>query len=207
VGPPIWPSAGAQAKADVRAVTIYDGPGGQALRTLTIPFGPQQSHPAFGIREQHDDWLFVDLPTRPNGSRGWIKLADVNIFRSNVSIDVDLTTNHMTVYDRGSVLLSTPVTTGTGYTPTPAGVFYVSDLAPNPGPPYGSAAFGLSAHSEVLYDFMGGDGQIAIHGTDEPGLMGARASHGCVRVTNDVASWLEGLLTIGVRVRIHGSTG
>ena len=61
---------------------------------------------------------------------------------------------------------------------------------PNPGGPYGTYAFGLSGRSNVLTEFAGGDGQIAIHGTNQPQLVGTASSHGCIRVTNDVANQL-----------------
>ena len=47
-------------------------------------------------------------------------------------------------------------------------------------------AIGLSGHCNVLTEFAGGDGQIAIHGTNDPGTIGQDVSHGCVRVDNDV---------------------
>lgn len=198
---PRGPSVGAQAKPD-RAVTVYDGENGRPVQTLTNPFGPQSSHPAFGIVAKRGQWLHVDLPTRPNGSQGWIKVDEVNLFRSDVSVDVDLAANRMVVFEADRVSMDVSVTTGTGQTPTPSGDFYVTDLLPDPGGVYGSYAFGLSGHSDVLTDFNGGNGQIAIHGTDRPDLMGRSASHGCVRVTNDLATALASVLTIGVRVHI-----
>ena len=47
-------------------------------------------------------------------------------------------------------------------------------------------AIGLSGHSNTLSEFNGGDGQIAIHGTDDEGTIGQDVSHGCVRVSNDI---------------------
>ena len=38
----------------------------------------------------------------------------------------------------------------------------------------------------MLQTFAGGDGQIAVHGTDDTGTIGQSVSHGCVRVANDV---------------------
>ena len=38
----------------------------------------------------------------------------------------------------------------------------------------------------VLTEFGGGDGQIAIHGTNDPSGIGKDVSHGCVRVLNEV---------------------
>ncbi len=55
-----------------------------------------------------------------------------------------------------------------------------------PNTAYGVFAYGLSAHSDVLTEFGGGDAQVAIHGTNEPSAIGKDVSHGCVRVLNSV---------------------
>jgi lipoprotein-anchoring transpeptidase ErfK/SrfK len=54
----------------------------------------------------------------------------------------------------------------------------------------------------VLTDWPGG-GVIGIHGTDEPGLIPGRPSHGCVRVPNRKISRLAKLMPIGTPVRIR----
>jgi lipoprotein-anchoring transpeptidase ErfK/SrfK len=67
---------------------------------------------------------------------------------------------------------------------------------------YGPFALGLSAHSDVLTEFAGGDGQVGIHGTNDPATIGQAVSHGCVRVTNDVITRLEALVSLGTPVTI-----
>lgn len=76
--------------------------------------------------------------------------------------------------------------------PTPSGRFYVTDRVrpPDPGGSYGAFALGLSAHSPTLSEFGSGDGQIGIHGTNEPGSIGQAVSHGCIRVPADVVPLL-----------------
>ena len=97
------------------------------------------------------------------------------------------------------------VVVGTPSTPTPRGLFYVVDLLrpSNPGGAYGPFAFDLSAHSYVLQHFAGGDGHVAIHGTNEPWLLGKDASHGCIRVTNRVIRRLARVLPLGTPVLIR----
>ena len=51
---------------------------------------------------------------------------------------------------------------------------------------YGPYALGLSAHSPVYTSFAGGDGQVGLHGTNQPSVLGTDVSHGCIRVANDV---------------------
>jgi lipoprotein-anchoring transpeptidase ErfK/SrfK len=89
-------------------------------------------------------------------------------------------------------------------TPTPAGLYYITELLkqPNPLGTYGPYAFGLSAHSNVLHEFAGRDGILGIHGTDFPNGIGTDVSHGCIRLSNRAITKLARLLPIGTPVRI-----
>ena len=44
---------------------------------------------------------------------------------------------------------------------------------------------GTSAFSNTYYSFDGGPGQVGIHGTNQPWVIGSYASHGCVRLPNN----------------------
>ena len=123
--------------------------------------------------DQYQDWLHVYLPTRPNDATGWIKAADVTVSKPlEYQIKVSLADHKLTLLKNGAVQFEAPAATGTGDTPTPTGTFYYTDpldLATQPGTGYGVFAIGLSGHSNVLQTFAGGDGQIAVHGTDDSG--------------------------------------
>jgi lipoprotein-anchoring transpeptidase ErfK/SrfK len=54
----------------------------------------------------------------------------------------------------------------------------------------------------VLTEFGGGDGQVGIHGTNDPSSIGRPVSHGCVRVANDVITRLATTIPIGTQVTI-----
>lgn len=43
----------------------------------------------------------------------------------------------------------------------------------------------MALHSDTLTEFAGGPGQVGIHGTNRPDLIGERVSSGCVRLDND----------------------
>lgn len=136
------------------------------------------------------NWLQVYLPTRPNSSTGWIKTTDVGLSPQALEwqVKVDLKNFTATVLHNGQVDFETTVAIGSDQYPTPTGTFYVTDpidLRNQPGTGYGAYALGLSGHSDVLNEFMGGDGQIALHGTDNPSDVGQAISHGCVRFRND----------------------
>jgi len=68
----------------------------------------------------------------------------------------------------------------------------------------GPFALALSARSNVLSQFAGGPGQIAIHGRELlGGTLGRAQSHGCVRLASSAISWLAARIGPGVPVTIH----
>jgi lipoprotein-anchoring transpeptidase ErfK/SrfK len=185
------------------------------LAVFADPSAPQAAHvlPAttsFGsarallVTEDRGEWLQVALPVRPNGSTGWVHRADVTVRSTDLHIDVDLTAKTLTVRDGDAIVLTTPVAIGAADVPTPAGRFYVVDKLATGAPngPYGPFALGLSAHSDVLTEFGGGDGQVGIHGTNDPSSIGKAVSHGCIRVPNPVAQQLNDLIPLGTPVNI-----
>ncbi len=135
------------------------------------------------------DWAQVYLPTRPNSSTGWVKTTDVRLSSQPLewAVKVDLADYKVTVLHNGVVDFETTAAIGSPQYPTPTGTFYITDpldLQKQPGTGYGAFALGLSGHSDVLTEFGGGDGQIALHGTDNPSDVGQAISHGCVRLKN-----------------------
>jgi lipoprotein-anchoring transpeptidase ErfK/SrfK len=149
-------------------------------------------------------WYRVTLPTRPNGSTAWVRKRDVSLHLVHDQLRVDLAARTLTWTNDGQVVLETPVAIGAPDTPTPVGAFYVTDLLDNADDSgaYGPYALGLSAHSDTLSEFAGGDGQIGLHGTDAPWSIGQDVSHGCVRVPNDVVTRLATSLPLGTPVTV-----
>ena len=82
----------------------------------------------------------------------------------------------------GKQIWSARVGIGKSGTPTPRGQFWIRERLKALGgnSVYGPWAFGTSAYSN-LSDWPGG-GVVGIHGTNQPGLIPGRPSHGCVRV-------------------------
>jgi lipoprotein-anchoring transpeptidase ErfK/SrfK len=150
------------------------------------------------------EWLRVQLPTRPNGVLGWIRARDVRLVRVRTRIEVDLSSRRVTLYRAGRQLLRATAAIGAGDTPTPTGSYYVNQrlVAPDPSGPFGPAAIGISAFSPVLQHWAQG-GPIAIHGTNQPHLLGGAVSHGCVRVRNDLLVRMFRLAAPGTPVVIR----
>ena len=72
----------------------------------------------------------------------------------------------------------------------------------DPTGPYGAGQVSVAGFSDVYQTFGGGIGQIAIHGTDQPNLIGQGVSHGCVRVTNPQILRLLAVVPTGAPVDI-----
>ena len=97
-------------------------------------------------------------------------------------------------------MIRAPVGVGAPATPTPRGRFYIRERLRGTGGAYGPWAFGTSAYS-TLSEWPGG-GVVGIHGTNQPGLLPGRPSHGCIRVRNRDIRRLARLMPIGTPVRI-----
>jgi lipoprotein-anchoring transpeptidase ErfK/SrfK len=149
-------------------------------------------------------WYRVRLPVLPNNSTGWIDaraLGRLRVVRTHLV--VDRRRYRATLFRSGRPIFVTRVGVGRPGSPTPAGQFYVRDLVLGFHDPfYGPAAFGTSARSAVLTDWPAG-GYIGIHGTDRPGILPGRVSHGCVRMRNSAIVRLVRLMPVGTPVTIR----
>ena len=185
-------------------VSIFERPGSAApIRSLPRPFDGAPL--VFLVDRAQDEWLFVHLPVRPNGSRGWIRRSEVSLHEHRFRITVDLSEHRLTVIEGDRTILDEPAGIGTRDTPTPGGIYYTRRLVqpPNPSGPYGPFIYELSGFSNVLSSFAGGDGLIGIHGTNRPELLGKDVSHGCIRISNAGISKLARILPLGVPVDIR----
>ena len=154
-----------------------------------------------------DGWVHALLPGRPNGQTGWIRAADVEVFTLEREVVVDLDERRLTVLSDGEEVFESSVAVGSEVSPTPTGVFFVTDAVrlTAPNGPWGPYAFGLSARSDVVTEFNGGDGIVGIHGTNQPWSIGEAASLGCVRLPNEVIEVLWDIMAVGMKVTITGS--
>jgi lipoprotein-anchoring transpeptidase ErfK/SrfK len=150
-------------------------------------------------------WLRVMLPGRPNGSTGWIAQRGTRRLVTDWHIVVDLAARRVRAYRSGHVMRTFQAVVGKPSTPTPTGEFFVEEtLQMFPGEAGGPFALALSARSDVLQEFEGGLGQIAIHGRDNlGGTLGAAESHGCIRMDSASIEWLAGRIGPGTPVTIY----
>ncbi|MEJ7787807.1 MAG: L,D-transpeptidase [Solirubrobacteraceae bacterium] len=146
-------------------------------------------------------WLHIRIPMRPNGREGWVpadRLGSLKVVRT--SLVIDRASQRATLTKNGRVVWRARVGLGRAISPTPRGKFWVRELLRGDGRVYGPWAFGTSAYSN-LSDWPKG-GVVGIHGTNQPGLIPGRPSHGCVRVRNKAIRALVRLMPIGTPIEI-----
>jgi len=150
-------------------------------------------------------WLHVRLPGRPNSHTGWIRGGATTLRTTPWHIVVQTSRRRVTVYRLGRAIRVFKAIVGKPSTPTPLGEFFVEESVKlRPWDVGGPFALALSAHSNVLQEYKGGPGQIALHGLDNiGGVLGTAVSHGCVRLADSAMRWLvAGRIGPGVPVTI-----
>lgn len=136
----------------------------------------------------------VRLPSRPNGATGWIESQSVLLEPTPWRITVSPSERTLTLTRSGLRVLRVQVVVGKPSTPTPAGLFAIVEAVPSqPNAFVGSWVLALTAHSDPLQHYNGGDGTVGIHGRGGASLLdplGSAASHGCIRLANDAINAL-----------------
>ena len=194
----------------VAPTPAYAAPGAARAERVLAPLGRWTGGPVglLVLAARHDGtWLRVLLPDRPNGRSAWVPAARVRLVRTPWRVRVSLAARRVTVLRHGRALRRFGAVVGAPATPTPRGRFAVYELARQPDPHgfLGPWALHLTAHSDVLDDYGGGPGRVAIHGRDGASLadpLGSAASHGCIRVADAEVRFLARVLAPGTPVTV-----
>ena len=149
-------------------------------------------------------WLKVLLPGRPDSHTGWISKRSTTPAVTKWQITIRLSARQVRVFWDARLTARFNAVVGKPSTPTPLGRFFVEETVTlsqqASGAPY---ALALSARSNVLREFDGGPGQIALHGTNSiGGILGTAASHGCIRLDTPAITWLAARIGPGTPVTI-----
>lgn len=152
-------------------------------------------------------WVQVRLPERPNDATGWLLRDAVALEETRWWIDVFVGARTVVVRREGAVVKRFRAVVGAPATPTPRGLFAIYEKVRQPDPRafLGTWALHLTAHSDVLDDYGGGDGRAALHGRSGASLadpLGTARSHGCVRLDNRAVDWLAARIPAGTPMRI-----
>lgn len=152
-----------------------------------------------------EQWVRVLLPGRPNGRKVWILADTVRLRKNFVRVQISLKKREITVFKKGKRVMRRKVVVGKSIYPTPRGKHAISESIRTNAPRsyLGPWVLPLTAHSEKLNFFAGGDGQVALHGTNQPGLLGSAVSHGCIRLKNSDIARIAKLARPGTPVTVR----
>lgn len=175
-----------------RMQALYDGPNGTAFAKI----GPKQ----FGdtwlpVITRNQDWVQVLLPSKPNGSTGWLRSRDLTEAHSRFLVKVHLESHTLELFERGSKVGTWSVAIGAPATPTPVGRTFVLGQISDEKQPFSPVILPLGSHSDTLDSYGGGPGTVALHGWTDPSVFGKSISHGCVRVPDDALALLRTIPT------------
>jgi lipoprotein-anchoring transpeptidase ErfK/SrfK len=196
----------------LQAHRAWSQPGGRGATITVVPArAPLTSErtilPVLGARRVRGKgvWLRVRLPGRPNGHSGWIARTAATFTYTPWHVVVDVEGRNVQVYRAGKLVRTFKAVVGKPATPTPRGEFFVEEaIALGTTAVGGPYALALSARSNVLQEFEGGPGQIAIHGIDNlGGVPGTAVSHGCIRLPTNSIDWLVRRIGAGDPVTIR----
>jgi hypothetical protein len=202
-----WRLDGMSEVAHVRVprIAVYRSPRARHATILLAQRDENGTQRTFLVRATKGAWVRVFLPTRPNGSQGWVRRRALRMYTNGYRLVIRLGSHELRLWRGEQMLARYPVAVGTRSTPTPRGLYYIVELLKpsSANGSYGPFSFGLSAHSNVLKRFAGGDGRVGLHGTDQPWLIGSNVSHGCIRLRNAAVRRLAKILPLGTPVYIR----
>jgi lipoprotein-anchoring transpeptidase ErfK/SrfK len=193
-----------------RRAVVYSRPSGTSRTIGRLRLLTEDKFPELYVAlsrwtdAQGNAWIRIRVPKRPNGVKGWVRADALGALNVNHRrIDVNKRTLRLTVFDHGAVVMTARIGVGKAGTITPSGHFYVREKFHVKGVPlYGPRAIGTSAYAPTLSDWPGG-GVVGLHGTNEPGLIPGRPSHGCIRLRNRDILRLYRLAERGTPIDIH----
>jgi lipoprotein-anchoring transpeptidase ErfK/SrfK len=146
-------------------------------------------------------WYRVVVPGRPNGRTGWVRSWHVRLKAARWQIVVRRESRRLELWRDRARVFATRIAVGAPGMETPLGLYHVTmRFRPVRQPFLGTFAFETSAYSR-LSDWPGG-GVVGIHGTTQPWLLGQAVSHGCVRISNEAATFLKRRVPVGTPIRI-----
>ena len=162
--------------ADARPIAVREAPGGAIVTQLRArtPYGTPTR---LWVRERHAGWEKVPAADAPGGV-GWVADADTRpaprLFRRIV---IDLSASRLTVLGGGRSW-STRVVVGERSSPTPPGIYQVTDRLAGSrfNGVYGARILALSAYGTPRRT-----ARLAVHGVPPAARPGV-GSAGCVRV-------------------------
>ncbi len=171
-----------------RTLPVYAAPGRRPFAKIAPT---QMGDTWLPVVDRRGGWSRVLLPSRPNGSTGWIRTARVDRRTTPYLVRVHLGSRRLDLFHDDDLIGSWTVAVGASGTPTPTGRTFVLGSITDEQQSYSPLILPLGAHSDTLDTYGGGPGTVALHGWPDAGVFGQAVSHGCVRVPADALQQLS----------------
>jgi lipoprotein-anchoring transpeptidase ErfK/SrfK len=182
---------------------VFAEPGGPAIAVLP----PQEisSDTWVPVVAAENGWVQVLLPSRPNGSTGWMSTQDNHLDTATTPyrVEVDRDAFRLHLFRDGHEIGTWTVGVGKPSAPTPTGRTFVMASIQDSRQTYSPVILPLGIHSTSHETFGGGPGTTGIHTWPTANVFGAQSSDGCIRIPADALHVLATTLPLGTPVLIH----
>jgi hypothetical protein len=170
-----------------RDLVVYQDRGGRPMAKLpTLQVGSPTWVPVVAEQGQ---WAQVLLPSRPNGSTGWVFTGDsaaVESAHNPFAVTVRRDAFELDIVNGGRSVGTWKIGIGKPEFPTPAGRAFIIASIAETVTTYSPIVLPLSFHSDSHETFGGGPGTVGIHTWPDNSFLGKADSDGCIRVTKEV---------------------
>ncbi|HEY2765067.1 MAG TPA: L,D-transpeptidase [Pseudonocardiaceae bacterium] len=183
---PAVPTAGAIVHPR-QQVPLFTAPGEPAFARV----GPQQVGDTWlPVIAEQPGWVQVLLPSRPNGSTGWLPVRGLDRAATPYLVRVHLRSFGMELVSQGRLLGKWTIGIGKSSAPTPPGRTFMLGSFSDRKQKYSPVILPLGTHSPTLDSFGGGPGTVAIHTWPTSDVFGTRSSDGCIRIPREALARL-----------------
>lgn len=171
-----------------KVLAVYAQPGRKPFAKVT----PKQMNDTWlPVVDREKGWTQVLLPSRPNGSIGWVRTAQVVERHTPYVVRVHVGSRRMELVRSGETVGEWSVAVGKPSTPTPTGRTFLLGSIVDENQSFSPLILPLGTHSDTLDTYGGGPGTVAFHGWPDASVFGQAISHGCIRVPADALDQLS----------------
>ena len=171
-----------------RVLPVYAAPGRRPFAKVT----PKQMGDTWlPVIDQEKGWTQVLLPSRPNGSIGWLRTGQLVERHTPYVVRVHVGSRRMELVRDGRTVGEWSVAVGAPETPTPTGRTFLLGSVVDESQGFSPLILPLGTHRDTLDTDGGGPGTVALHGWQDTSVFGKAISHGCVRVPADALDHLS----------------
>jgi lipoprotein-anchoring transpeptidase ErfK/SrfK len=172
----------------IRETPVHDAPNGRAIARMEPTQVGDTWLPVIG---EDSDWVQVLLPSKPNGSTGWLRSEDVKRANTPYLVTVHLGSKKLELHRDDKVVGQWTVGIGKESAPTPTGRTFLLGAFSDKKQTYSPVILPLGTHSPTHDTFGGGPGTVAIHTWPTDDVYGTATSDGCIRVPADALDQLS----------------